>query len=570
MDNNVPEFMEEIRAALDSADPLDFLVFASTLVAATQMAPKFDIDGNGPEADLNVVIDSLLTNAGTETDALLMVWAEMLDNAELANQVNSIVKPRVQVLPGWITMIDSIRPTKIVAFEDLFQDNQTIVIQSEGRRASFLLLIAIDLMGAPYIEDASVSVDSLEDFLQKAKEVLPSSTKVIELSLADAKARLEETLEMSDHMWPPLETETWPSVRALLEWQMRLLPEGGSPLERTEWTEEQFGQFFEAFLASSVASGLRKGEEWLAHALIDFACNYGSGDPRAWSSRLIERTLFDLAPRKLMTSKKDLLAVPKVLSALIAFSHQEMGVDPKITADVQSDLKAMTPDYRRQIKGSGRSGGASPLEQIDIAPDMLTQIIEGQGFEGFEDSPEPTLNESDSDLLMLFLASQVGGLDNLQNLDDTPLPNEPLSLENVENDIQSHVQEIGEIVTQISDGFFQDQELRTASLRTLNFIACASPEIFRRKSRNENTAAAICWIAGHNNAWFAQTNPKRTVTAMIKWLGIKTSPSQRAQTMLYALQSAGYFINGTDLGDARLLSSQNRRAIIEARDLLEH
>ena len=71
-----------------------------------------------------------------------------------------------------------------------------------------------------------------------------SETDIFEMSLADARARIEDALNK-----PTLapETDTWPLYKALVQWLVDKLPEGGehrSPAENWESYEELCDTFF--------------------------------------------------------------------------------------------------------------------------------------------------------------------------------------------------------------------------------------------------------------------------------------------------------------------------------------
>lgn len=156
----------------------------------------------------------------------------------------------------------------------------------------------------------------------------------------------------------------------------------------------------------------------------------------------------------------------------------------------------------------------------------------------------------------------VGSIDAYESLDTAPLPDEPLELDRLPDDIRERVARIGEMTNRVCDEHFDDVEMRTACRRFLVDVAAADPAIFRRRSKDETAAGAVCWVIAKVNRELAHgdTGP------MLAVLGITGSVSGRAQPMLAALDVHDFSSWGSALGTPRYLTSRRRAQIIELRE----
>src|SRR5690606_1493983 len=123
---------------------------------------------------------------------------------------------------------------------------------------------------------------------------------------ADAAARTLQAIDHGALMWPPFESDTWPSARPLLRWIAGLFPAGGDGYPYVEWSDADLQGLAERFLASHEGRDLRvpatadlRHQRDLLDSLLWFATAYDRGDPLRWSPMRVERMMLDLAPRKL-------------------------------------------------------------------------------------------------------------------------------------------------------------------------------------------------------------------------------------------------------------------------------
>lgn len=82
--------------------------------------------------------------------------------------------------------------------------------------------------------------------------------------------------------------------RPLVEWLVRMLPAGGAPPARPEWSKEATSAIARDFFGSDFAAGLdRPDERDLLDSVLWFGTGYGPGDPLRWSPVNVEMLLAD-------------------------------------------------------------------------------------------------------------------------------------------------------------------------------------------------------------------------------------------------------------------------------------
>ena len=345
-DPEVPDMIVALREALDSPDPLDLLSIASGILAALEPLPGpfgSPLDDDDPIVDVSEFMDMLVSMPSEETDSLLVACAELLDDPVLQAIVQTEVRPRIQVMPPWLAELARLRVTRAVLLESVLDGEETIALQATGPRGGFTLMVAIERLGSPFVEDAYAISETIDGLIDRLDQDQPEDLVVRPLQLKDARARIEDGLETTGMLVPPVETETWPGFRPLLEWALRGIPEGGEGYIYEEWEQEDIEAFLDEFMESRHAFGYLRRDRQLAGLLVDFALNYGTWDPRQWSPRFVERVLLDLIPRKVMYPLEDLQAFPRILGALVMFGNESLNIPDSHPAGAEPDRRADPP-----------------------------------------------------------------------------------------------------------------------------------------------------------------------------------------------------------------------------------
>lgn len=532
-----PELHREVLSRLHRDDPLPLLVYASTLAAALEPdSPLERRDANAPA--LNDIIGMFRETGHLATDALLLVLAAFAADDVLARRVSSEVAGRRHPLPSWLTRLAQFRPAQAISLGHVLGDGENVIVGIDAPAGDLTLVFFIDHNAGTVVTDAYPIDMPFDEVIARLRELGHDEVGLTEtcLSLADARARIEQAIELGRMTHPPYETDTWPLSRPLAEWMLRAMPAGGTGYPVPD--DDLDVSDLVAQLAASADPAVfdtREGSDDLdlAETLLEFAGSYFDADPLRWSPITVEMLLADLIPRKLHADRLYLDRVPDVMREVIVFAHRTKGMPDLLTEETLSAVDEYEPEFR---------------VRADVPENphrtLMREFGPGDPYAYFK----------------AILAAQAGGIDAIRSLDVTPLSPQPLSLHAIPPDIHEKVLTAADIAGGAADDLF-DAELRTAVNRVIERVAASDPAIFRRNSKVEMTAAALLWIAGTVNDAFGQT----TVKDMMAHLGLKGSPSQRAEPMLRALgvtQVTGWSYDAT-LGDPALLTSAKRRSLAE-------
>lgn len=544
-----PALLDGLDDALRDPHPLALLGLVSTLAqasaparfAGTSFAPQ------GSSVDRKTLIDSFLDVDMRETDALLRVWAEMLDDDALRTQLSR--RGRRHSLPQWLSQLDRIRPTRAVIHTHILGDGDNVYLGVETPGRSFTLAFYIDHNMGTIVKDCFAADVPIGEVIRRSEELHDEGSEHHEILLEDARAKLQQGIENGDRLLEPIQNDTWPAAKPLAEWMVRLLPEHGEGYSWREPTNKEWKALERDFAASPFAEGMDSEDLDRARTLFGFATHYGSGDPLRWSSVVVEIVLLDMIPRKVIAERDYLHGMPDAVRAVVRFAHDRRGIPAQYTAMALAAVDEYEDEYREMIAKPRRHGAEALLERMGVLP-LLDELDD-----------EHVL--TDEEYYLGRIARQVGGMEVLSALDVEPLPDEDLDLLGISDDVIDRVEEVRAIADGVFTEFFEDLELRTVGRRLLARIATADARIFRRAGRTDTGAAALCWIAAKLNdelEW-------GVLGEMMQHLGLKGSPTQRAQPMLAALGADAFdWAYDPLLGDAALLTAKARANIVRQRD----
>ena len=184
--------------------------------------------------------------------------------------------------------------------------------------------------------------------------------------------------------------------------------------------------------------------------------------------------------------------------------------------------------------------------------------------------PDDDAFASIADIMLDALASEVGGVDVLRNLDGRPLPNEPFDLDAVPPDLAGPV---GEILG-LCDGWYAELgddapavvELRTATRRLLAVLADRAPDSLVGRAAPAGTAAAVCWAVGSANVVFDGRPGSPRAKDLNAHFGRSGSPASRARTMLRPAGVGDPDAPGPVVLAPEMLTSGRRSSVVAARD----
>ena len=230
-----------IRDTLRRESPMHFLVIVSLLMSVNDPRPTELFDrskrSEGAPAARAKLIAELVASPLSEATALLAVLAEFLgDDGELATTIRTELARRPPLTPRWLARLGQTQIQRAVRASHALDDADCLLVQGRvpARRGDFTCLIRLGL-------DRLGGVDGVvvEGPIEHALTLIDwpaADIRSQDVELDDVRARVTSAIGWETHM-PPRESETWPMHRALVEWLVRLLPEGGtSPSRDRSWT----------------------------------------------------------------------------------------------------------------------------------------------------------------------------------------------------------------------------------------------------------------------------------------------------------------------------------------------
>lgn len=513
--------------ALEEESPVPFLYLASSFASGTPLDSYLAVEQGGLE--LSLLIEKMLRNPHPVTDALLLAWAELLANDELTAKVDATVRPRVEVVPAWLADIKRIRPQRAVVLRAALGEQESIAVEVSGPRGVVTLVCGFDMLGEPSMDDAYPVPEKIEEMLARIPELDLPTIEITEVSLADARARIEEAYGETQGLYPPLTTDTWPSSGPLLMWVLRMLPAGGVGFGASKWTDAQRNEIVSGFLSSPFGMRIPAGARDLVAELLELAVIHGTGNPLELSPMLVDYLLCELIPGTGLALGPAAADVPEVMMQLVRFAHERLGIDAELTAETLQVIDDCQDEYLWNVEG----GPDEFTLELPFGPDFVAHFVRR---------------------------------DRIDHLDTDPLPaDESLDLDGVPEEIRSRVRDVGAVVEDTAQRFFVDPEMRTAALRTVAYIGTRAPQAFRGRTKDVNLAAAICWMVGHNNGWFSQAGAGRSVADMLRWMGVKTNPRSRAERITQQLHLPVEFpsrYSNVSLGEPELLVSSYRENLL--------
>jgi Domain of unknown function (DUF6398) len=555
------DLMGNVRRALRDDHPLGLLALVSSLLTVVDPRQAGPMERSRSDADDRLSRDELVRSFleidRPETSVLLSVIGTMsADELERA-RIWRELETRRDDLPGWVVGLGLTTAYRATEMVHVLGDGDNVIVGARFPTGEALsTVVYIDHNMGTLVKDAFVVPEPIDELvaIMRSKTDDPD-TAWNDINPADARVRVDEAIALGAMTFPPFETETWPVCRPIVEWINGLLPARGTGYERPEWDDDARLDLTQRFFASPFADGLEHTDyRDLFDSVLWFACDYGPGDPLRWSPVAVEIILADWIPRKIVADAALLSLAPRVLRAFVRFCHDERGVRAELTDETVAAIDEWEPEYQR-ITRAPRARG----------PDAILAAI------GAFDPDEPGLRfdedlETLNEIMLEVLGRAVGGAKALADLTDRPLPDEPFAWDGVADDIQPRVAEVLALCDRCCDDLL-DTEYRTTCRRLLTRVAAGDPAVFRRKSRPEGTAAAVCWIVGKANELFRPWGGGLLIKELMAHFGIRQGGvSQRAGTLLKAGRFETHVYGDVSLGSPDFLVSSYRRELIEHRE----
>lgn len=545
-----PQLLQTLRTALRTGEPLDFLAVISGFAEVTdpRSADPFTPDGEG--LGLSDLVDSFIGTPYAETTAALMVVQALGTDEVMAARIGRELATRRHPVPDWLRGLGQARVEPDVWFlTHVLGDGDDYLLGvtlPSGHPLSALVYVDHNL--GTVVKDAFVVGEPLEDLAIRMGTLLEDPDQSLtRRDPAAARAAVEAAIASGTQLLPPPTSDSWPMCRPLVEWMLRMLPSGGAAPAVKVWSELEKVAIVDAFFASSFGAQLEgEDERDLLGSVLWFSTSYATGDPFRWSVVTVELLLADWFPRKVIAEPTYLAKLPDLLRAYIRYCHDRNNIRGALTDQTLAAVDQYEPGYLRLIASDRQQAMAGLAEAV-----LKSQRLE---------------HPSDGEVLLEYLAIEVGGVEALMMLDGAPLPDEDFEWSGISEGIRPTVQAILDECDACADSVL-DREHRTAMRRFLARAASNDPALFRRKASPVRGAAAVAWVVGTANHTVGGYRSTMSSQDLLAHFGITGSVSDRAQSLIRAAGIDRTLTYGSlRVGDPALLVSRRRRELVRERD----
>ena len=430
------DLLADVRQQLTSGEPLDFLGYVSTLLAAVDPRGEspFERDRDVPDSvTLATLTESFTEVVLPETTALLAVLAELGPDELTRARARRALATRPHPVPDWLSRLGEASVYRAVESTHVLGDGENVLLGARLPGHELTAVIYIDHNLGTVVKDAFPAPSPITEVVERIRDAADDPDIAFrDIGLADARVRVAQAIGVGAIMFPPFETETWPASRPLTEWLLRLMPEGGTGYVRPRWSEARKRKLADRFFGSQFGTPLDDADHRdLLEQFLWFGSDYGPGDPLRWSPVAVEILLVDWIPRKIVADVAYLSNAPELLRAFIRFCHAERKIRPELTGQTLAAVGEHESEYQRVIRSPRSQGPAALLANLGVLGGDMPW-----GDEPF-DFHQHFLDQ---------LAEEVGGRDALDSLDDTPLPEEEFAWDQAPADLRDRA---GQVVVRL-------------------------------------------------------------------------------------------------------------------------
>jgi hypothetical protein len=370
------DLLTDARRRLASGDPLEFLTYVSTLLAALDPRAQNPFErarvGQPEHATLSDVVESFAGVVLPETTALLAALAELSPDELTRVRARRALASRLHPLPAWLARLGEASVYRAVESTHVLGDGDNVLLGVRLPGHEVTAVTYIDHNLGTLVKDGFHVPKPISFVIERMREAADDpDVKVGDISLPDARARVTEAVEKGAITFPPFETDTWPASRPLTEWLLRMLPEGGTGYVRPSWTKAAKKKLANRFFGSEFGRPLDDADHRdLLTEFIRFGADYGPGDPLRWSPVAVEILLVDWIPRKIVASPEYLSRAPALLRGFIRFCHAEQEIRSALTDETLAAVDEYEPEYQRIIRSPRPQGPMALLAAMGVLGDQ--------------------------------------------------------------------------------------------------------------------------------------------------------------------------------------------------------
>jgi hypothetical protein len=291
--------------------------------------------------------------------------------------------------PDWASALGRVQPTAAGLVSDpAFDDGVSVLLEfADPDGDSHTVGVYIDHNMGGLVKDVF-----LVGPLAEVREAFATNggheagLVVRELDLGEARARVEQALDILDHtLDPPVDDDVW-SLRAFVGARIKLLPTGVTlPNEYTEVAPEVRARLLSEFLGSPEGHRWRADEDAAAVAAlaIDFGADYNHGGPLRWSPVVVEIFMTNWLARKVSMEREFFERVPEVLPDWVAYAGRRRGVPSAAVGEAVAAVELYRDELLEAVddpQGWGPAKAfvlAAQQEGVDLAdPHAVEQFVE--------------------------------------------------------------------------------------------------------------------------------------------------------------------------------------------------
>lgn len=345
--------LDEFRAGMASGGPLDVEMFASMIASCWRRGPLDDVD---PSEMAAALIEAVASTARPEAAALLAGLAAVAGEpaAGWARAAVGRLMRAGSVLPDRLADVGAARVVECWRMRDVLGDGDGYLFgcryPSGGDHA---LVVYVDHNLGTLVKDAFTGDTSVAEMLADLRDLAGDDpdTVIEPVDPAEAAGRVREALELTDITVPPIETDTYPALRPLLDARLATLPEGFTVPDEPEWSKDERDGLVGEFLASEEGAAWagREEVEEIAHHLVWFGADYNVGGPLRWSPTVAEVFLVDWFPRKVVAEPEVAVLVPEVTAAWVRFAGRDRGLRPGLVAETVTAISEFAPGFSERF-----------------------------------------------------------------------------------------------------------------------------------------------------------------------------------------------------------------------------
>ena len=289
---------------------------------------------------------------------------------ERAGVLAEEIRGEVAAVPDWFDDLGASTPVTAIRLGDVFDDAFSIHVDFERGGATRGIAVRVDpisgwaqqfLFGGTTSEVRELSADD------------PHSV-ITELSLADARAVLDEAMERRDRSWTDDDDPTAENddvLLALIEQRVALLPAGGvRPGLVTEMSPSEEVALINDFVTEH--GGRHEAAATIAELIVTFARDLADGRPLIWSPSRVRMFVGPFAmvvPRSQPGADEMLAELPDVFADWLRFAAGRLGL-PDTALQLNLDTIGQTRQLLEEF-GPGPGGvpptGGPPAAQFGPA-----------------------------------------------------------------------------------------------------------------------------------------------------------------------------------------------------------